>query len=678
MLNRPIKGLLLLVASLFFLFITEPILAAQKPVAKPTIKLKPQKINSRAELAKLIMSHHTNRYHRYPIATLDGTFLSATSIEDKGTVSHSDTNIQVQGVDESDTVKVDDTGYLYQLYNNQIRIIKGFPLSELNQVATLTFSDINFYPTGIFVQNGKLAVLGSSWQTLPQPDIKSGLPTDFVQLMYGGWWWWNNTISQTRVLIYDVSDHANPKQVRDVAIEGDYLDSRRIGDNVYFVTRTYPHYYMYGDVGSIVKMKLSDMLPNISDTQAGITTTKFLPLNDLAYFPDFVEPDYVVAASINLEHPEQEISTKAYLGAGELIYASTQNLYLSASKYNFNAQYDESGVPIVFTNNITTQIFKFGLQNGQINFSAAGEVPGTVLNQFSMDEKGDYFRIATTTPDWYSGLNQSTNSLFVLNKNMKTVGQLENLAQGEQIYATRFLGDRCYIVTFRLVDPLFAIDLSIPDKPTVMGELKIPGYSNYLHPYDETHLIGFGKDAAVYNSDQPGSDQFWAGGSAFYQGLKVALFDVADLKNPKELYSVTIGDRGTHSPLLWDHKALYWDSVRHLFGFPVELYQLSQAFDPAKPWTYGMPTYQGAYIYEVTPEQGFTLKAKLSQIPPDVTPVHVTYGDYEYAYWNWDVNNWFVNRLLRIDTNLYTLSNNQLKAYDLEQFQEQGKLTFNP
>ena len=674
MLNHHIKGLLLLILSLIFIGIAEPALAAAKPTVKPSAKLKLQKINSRAALAKLIMSHHTNRFNRVYFLDDMAPGVANTASENKSTVSHSDTNIQVQGVDESDTVKIDDSGFLYQLNNNQIRIIKGFPLSELNQVATLSFSDINFYPTGLYVQSDKLVVLGTSWQALTQPEIKP-LPYVDTKMIYGGWW---NNISQTKVLIYDVSDHTQPKQIRDVAIDGDFINSRRIGDDVYFVTRTYPHYYMYGDVSSMVKMKLSDMLPNIIDTQSGTTTTKLLPLKDLAYFPEFAEPDYVVIASVNLAHPEQDIVTKAYLGAGEMIYASTQNLYLSASKYNFNAQYDDTGIPISYINDITTRIYKFGLLNGQINFSAAGEVPGTVLNQFSMDEKEDYFRIATTTQDWYSGLNKSTNSLFVLNKNMKTVGKLTDLAPGEQIYATRFVGDRCYIVTFRLVDPLFAIDLSIPDKPTVMGELKIPGYSNYLHPYDETHLIGFGKDAAVYNSDQPGSDQFWPGGSAFYQGLKVALFDVADLKNPKELHSVTIGDRGSNSPLLWDHKALYWDSKQHLFGFPVELYQLSQAFDPAKPWTYGLPTFQGAYLYEVTPEQGFTLRAKLTQIPPEITPIHVTYGDYEYAYWDWDVTNWFINRILRIDNYLFTLSNKQLNAYDLDQFQEQGKLTLTP
>lgn len=664
------KKVLLLVATglLFSGFAYQPAFAVEKAKV-----IKPLKV-SRLTLAKLLMSRSTNRFHRYfmleDMATTTSPIAAVSTNTSAKTVSHSETNIQVQGVDESDSVKVSDNGYIYQIYNNQVRVIKGFPIADISQSTTLNFPDTNFYPTGLYVQNNKLVVLGNSWQNLPQTTSSK---------MAVGWWFWN-TYSQTRVLVYDVSNPDKPQQERDVAIDGDYLDSRRIGDDVFFITRTYPHYYMYGD--TTANLKLADMLPTIVDTKSGKTTKKLLPLSDISYFPNFVEPDYVIAASINTVHPEQAINTKAYLGAGELIYASTQNLYLSASKYHFNSTGDIAvgnvELPTTNKNTVTTQLFKFAIQNGQLNFTAAGEVPGTALNQFSMDENGDYFRIATTTQNWFNNNNKSYNSLFVLNKDMKTVGKIDSLAEGEQIYSTRFLGDRCYIVTFRLVDPLFAIDLSTPTNPTVMGELKIPGYSNYLHPYDETHLIGFGKDAAVYQSEQPNSDQFWAGGSAFYQGLKVALFDVADMKNPKELYSVTIGDRGSNSPLLWNHKALYWDSERHLFGFPVELYQLPNGFNPKEPWQYGLTSYQGAYIYEVTPEKGFNLKAKLTHIPDSITPIHITGENYEYNYWDWTTYDLFIDRMIRIDNSLYTLSNKQMNVYDLNDYQQQGSLMFNP
>ena len=678
MLNHRNKGLLLLASSLLFTVTAQPIFAATVttiPVIKPVVtKLKPQKITSRLTLTNLLMKHKTNRFYRYPIymvndagsptvamPTVDAGKVnsSATATAPSVTtspVSHSDTNIQVAGVDESDIVKVGDDGYIYQIHGGVIRVVKGSPVVELVQTADIVLPDTNFTPSGIYIQEGKLVVIGSSWQTLAQPVSTTKMAYDYCC-------WWGG-YSQTRALVYDVSDHANPKQIRDVAIDGDYLDSRRIGDDLYFVTRTYPRYYMYGDMSSTT-IKATDMLPSIAETKAGKTTTRIMNVTDVSYFPDFVEPDYVVVASLNLAQPDKAVVTKAYLGSGELVYASIQNLYLSAAKYNFGGSSD-----VVPQNNVSTQIYKFGIDKGAVTFSAAGEVEGTALNQFSMDENGDYFRIATTTQSWYSDTSETHNSLFVLNKDMATVGRLENLAKGEQIYSTRFMGDRCFIVTFKLTDPLFAIDLSKPENPVVAGELKIPGYSNYLHPYDENHLIGFGKDAVIFDSTQPNSDQSWAGGSAFYEGLKMALFDISDMANPKEMYSVTIGDRGTSSPLLYDSKALYWDAEKHLFGFPVEVYQLPKGFDPAQPWNYGVGKSQGAYIYEVTPENGFVQKAILSQLP--ATNVTVEYGS------STSYQDYFVDRILRIDSSLYTLSNNQLNVYDLENFNNQGKLAFKP
>lgn len=690
MLNR--KGLLLLASSLLFTVTAQPVFAAKtptKPVATPAkpaaSKLKPQKVTSKVALANLLMKHKTNRFYRYPLYYYDyevvdvedmafptdtaeaPTMAAPPPVNSKGgdvvtgaapttdtapadaTVSHSDTNIQVEGVDESDIIKVGDDGYIYQIHGSTVRVVKGYPVVQMKQTADIPLPSSNFTPSGVYVQDSKLVVIGSAWQYLEEPASSKSV--------YGGYYccWWGG-YSQTRAVVYDVSDHANPKQIRDVAIDGDYIDSRRIGDNLYFVTRSYPRYYMYGDIGATT-IKTEDMLPTIIETKAGKTTTRTMAVTDLSYFPDFVEPDYVIVAGVNLTSTTKNITTKAYMGAGELVYSSMSNLYLSASKYNFGGSGD-----VTPTDTSSTQIYKFGIDKGSVTFAAAGEVAGTALNQFSMDEYNDHFRIATTTQSWSSGTGESHSSLFVLNKDMTTVGKLENLAKGEKIYSTRFMGNRCYIVTFKQLDPLFAIDLTTPENPFVAGELKIPGYSDYLHPYDENHLIGFGRDAYVTDS-----------GSAVPLGLKMALFDVTDMKNPQELYNVQIGDKGTDSPLLSNHKALYWDAEKHLFGFPVDLAELPGAFDKANPWMYGYSKWQGAYIYEVTPEKGFVEKARLSQLPVTKN-VAINYGDYNYySYYNY-----FVDRILRIDNSLYTLSNNQISAYDLENFKEQNKLEFNP
>ncbi len=676
MLNH--KGLLL-ASSLLFTITAQPVFAgtaSASTVSTTTTssvvnKLKPLKVTSKLVLANLLMKHKTNRFYRYdsgivsdtampiiglaPIDKVGETTIASPAptapVTSDSTVSHSDTNIQVQGVDESDIVKVGDDGYIYQIHGGVIRIVKGFPVVEMVQTADIKFPDSNFTPSGIYIQDGKLVVIGSAWQSLAQPTPSGG------KMAYNCCWW--GGYSQTRALVYDVSDHANPKQIRDVAIDGDYLDSRRIGDNLYFVTRSYPRYYMYGDIGTTIKT--TDMLPSIVETKNGKTATRTMAVSDLSYFPDFIEPDYVVVASLSLTNTAKSVTTKAYMGAGELVYASMQNLYLSASKYNFGGSADS--VP---TNTSSTQIYKFGIDKGAITFSAAGEVAGTALNQFSMDENGDYFRIATTTQSWYSGTNESHNSLFVLNKDMTTVGKLDDLAKGERIYSTRFMGNRCYIVTFKQVDPLFAIDLTVPENPFVAGELKIPGYSEYLHPYDENHLIGFGHNSTTYTYDNGQS-------VAVPLGLKMALFDVTDMKNPQELYNVSIGDKGTSSPLTYNHKALYWDAEKHLFGFPVDVSELSVPFDAKNPWVYGSGKWQGAYIYEVTPEKGFVEKAKLSQLPITKN-MTIKYGDSD----SFSYSNYFVDRILRIDNSLYTLSNNQINAYDLANFKEQNRLELNP
>ena len=667
------SSVLLLASSLLFTVTAQPVFAATT-TTKATVadKLKPQRLTSRLSLANLLLKHKTNRF-RYSMvdyvledamngAPIPPAMASPNEKTSDSDFNTSETNVQVQGVDESDIIKVAKNGYIYQIYNGKIRVIKGYPVVEMTQRADISLPQDNFSPSGLYVENGKLIVMGQTWQYLNSPEPR---PMEKIAIMPPidyGYCWWGCGYSQTRALVYDVSSPENPQLVRDVSIDGDYVDSRRIGDNLYFVTRSYPRYYLYGydDNLGAKEIQPADMLPAITETKQGKTTTRLMSISQISYLPEFVEPDYVIVTGLNLANDNKSVTTKAYLGAGEMVYSSVNNLYLSASKYNFGGDYyyDES----VKNNVTTTQIFKFGIGNGSITFNAAGEVEGTVLNQFSMDENGDYFRIATTTHNWYDGADQSTNSLFVLNKDMQTVGKLENLAKGERIYSTRFMGNRAYIVTFKQVDPLFAIDLTEPTNPFVAGELKIPGYSEYLHPYDENHLIGIGHEATSYD--------YGYGDVSIALGLKMALFDVTDMKNPRELYNVKIGDKGTSSPLTYNHKALYWDAEKHLFGFPVDYYEVSSG---GKPTDYGVGKWQGAYIYEVTPERGFVEKAKLSQLPITAN-MTINYGDYSpYTYYNY-----FVDRILRVENSLFTLSNNQLNAYDLSSFAEQNRVALKP
>lgn len=269
-----------------------------------------------------------------------------------------------------------------------------------------------------------------------------------------------------------------------------------------------------------------------------------------------------------------------------------------------------------------------------------------------MDEHKGYFRIATTTGEvWSSGQDISKNHIYVLNSELKLAGKVENIAPGEKIYSTRFMGDRAYMVTFRNVDPFFVIDLKNPQKPAILGKLKIPGYSDYLHPYDENHIIGFGKDTVEMKG--------WDGEpQAFYQGLKIAIFDVTNVSQPVEMSKVVIGDRGTDSEILNNHKALLFSKEKNLMAFPVTLMEKTPGVkDKANTSpAYGSFSFQGAYIYNIDLKNGLKYKGRISHLEP---------ADYQKAgdYWYDSDNN--INRVLYIGNVLYTISPGKIKAQSI-------------
>jgi uncharacterized secreted protein with C-terminal beta-propeller domain len=265
-----------------------------------------------------------------------------------------------------------------------------------------------------------------------------------------------------------------------------------------------------------------------------------------------------------------------------------------------------------------TLVYRIKLDQENIVVMAEGSVSGYVLNQFSMDEYNSFFRIATTI--WTN--RNSTNNLYILDMNLNVVGKLEDLAPGEQIYSTRFMGDRCYLVTFRQIDPFFVIDVASPTQPKVLGYLKIPGFSGYLHPYDENHVIGIGKQDS---------------------NLKLSLFDVTDVTAPTETAKYIVQAEYSDSPVLYEHKAFLFDKAKQLLALPVSTNMYWIRDGNSGYW-------QGAYIFDISLEQGFTLEGKIT---------HQNVADqFEY--------NLNVNRILYIDYVLYTISNNKVKINNLE------------
>lgn len=577
---------------------------------------------------------------------------------DGGTNDFSGTNLQVQGVDEADVIKTDGT-YIYKVSQNKLSIAKAMPAEAMEISNTITFDNNTYYPLEMYVDGDKLALIGNYYEyqesqnkIMPAEDMKMAVPGG-AAVGYR-----NNTF--TRIDIYDISNKSNPNKIRSVDVEGNYTTSRKIGGSIYLVSNSF-YYSAYDDKGELIPQNVQ---PLYRDTMTGASGTDMecVDYANIKYFPGCIgySNNYMNVMGIDINQQSQEAQISSYLGGSENVYCSADNMYVVAGA---SVQDGEETLKVQERDakgNITTidrtfpkykyvtKAYKFALSAGQLTYQTSADIDGNILNQFSMDEyKGD-FRIATTTWDNKGG---QSNNLFTFDKNLKPLGEITNIAPGERIYSVRFMGDKAYMVTFRQVDPLFVIDVADSANPKILGQLKIPGYSDYLHPYDETHIIGFGK-----NADDSGR----------FGGMKMAIFDVSDFANPKEMYTEFIGDRGTESPLLHNHKALLFSKEKNLLAFPVSLYEIPENYKNNKN-AYGVFKYQGLYVYDISLENGFSLRGRISHITDDE---YKKFGnDLSYSVAT-------VERGLYINNNLYTISNYGIMANDLNTLDYKGTVMF--
>jgi uncharacterized secreted protein with C-terminal beta-propeller domain len=532
--------------------------------------------------------------------------LSSSTEQSIGNMDYSGTNIQVEGVDEADVVKTDGK-FIYYAKGNQVIILKAYPAEEATILTKINFDN---HVNDIYVSGERLVIFTS---------------TDYYYYGYIDEYRDNKLNGpQTILTVYDISNKSRPEKIRELGMDGRYFNSRLIGDYLYYII-TNPAFILENDVP----------LPSIHENT---TWTRIEP--EQIWYPNNTRGwiEYYTIASLNLIDPEATLTTETFLlDSGSTIYVSQNNLYLTSQGWE-----------------IETSITKIGIKEGAITFKANGTVPGYVLNQFSMDEHKGYFRVATTDHNWRSG--SSGNNVYVLNEDLVIVGELEDLAVGEEIYSARFIEERCYLVTFKKVDPLFTIDLSEPDNPIVLGKLKIPGYSDYLHPYDENTLIGVGKETVEAKE----------GDFAWYQGVKISLFDVSDVENPRELAKIEIGDRGTDSPALYDHHAFLFSKRRNLLIIPILEATIDKNDFSGKvpPNFYGEYIYQGAYVFEINLE-GIELRGKITHLDDELDLLKSGYWfDSEYE----------VERSLYIEENLYTISQGMIKINNLETLSELAKI----
>lgn len=642
------------------------------------VTLLTQNESSGSAKVSLLVKEQALTFGQASAQAADVAVVTVQDLAKAATTGYSGTNVQVQGVDESDVVKTDGK-YIYTVNKQRIVVTQAYPADQMKVLSILDFpknQDSQFQPSEIYEDDKHLIVLGNSYQnykTAPYNESDGVTKKKMILPV--------RSQGTAKVMVYDLVDRSSLKLVKEAELEGNYVSSRKIGSSLYFISNKHVNYYQYRDMTDKEEAKIG-LAPAYRDSAAGDTFTT-IPLDLVYYLPKALEPNYVLIGGINLDELKQTMNVTSYLGSGQNVYASEENLYVAVTNYeqiriqpmSMPAGSPVQGIRVGEPNGSSqpieppkqeTIIYQFGLNAGKAAYKNTGKVPGRLLNQFSMDEHNGHFRLATTTGEvGRSDEGTSKNHVFILDANLKEKGKIENIAPGERIYSTRFMGDRAYMVTFKNTDPLFVMDLKDPAEPKLLGALKIPGYSDYLHPYDENHIIGFGKDTIEVDINNLKGPQSFA----YYQGMKVALFDVTDVNNPKEKFKELIGDRGTDSELLHNHRALLFSKEKNLLSFPVNVMKIDPnqtANDPKMlASAYGKFAFQGAYVYNLDLEKGFQLRGGIT---------HLTEDDLKKAGQYVHAGDKQVQRVLYIGDTLYTVSNGLIKANDLSTLLEKNSV----
>ena len=431
---------------------------------------------------------------------------TASSSADTGAVSsstdYSQTNVREAGVDEGDVVKTDGK-YLYILKSDSSVKIVDIQSSEMELVSTVTLDQLNESIEEIYLEDNQLILVTSGYDSSMEEQESDVYAVD--------------RYTYAAVSVYDISDREHPQQTGRMTQEGTYRQSRKNGNYFYLLTQYSP------SIGESVDD--SDVMPLVNEEKVTVNNI-YLP-------SDLNQPDYLVVSGTDLSDLQKPVSTKAIVSGASDFYMSTDSLYICCQNWEHGKS--------------STQILKFSCVDGEITASNMAELPGYLNDTFSLDEYDGYLRVLTTEDG-----NGESNNLFVLDEDMNTISTIRDIASGETIRSARFVGDMGYFVTFRQTDPLFCVDLSEPESPEILSELKISGFSSYLHMYGENRLLGIG-----YEADEDTGSQ---------TGVKLSMFDISDPENVTEENKYVIKD-AYYLPLDYNYKAITIDADKNLIGF---------------------------------------------------------------------------------------------------------------
>lgn len=541
---------------------------------------------------------------------------------------YSKTNIQVENVDEADIVKTDGD-YLYSVVDDKIAITKVENNGDFEVVSNI--SNIGT-PNDILINENKLIVISENY---------------------------NSKHDYTQIDVFDISDRENPKKIKKISTSFKYYTSRMIGNNVYIFASGYL------DLNDDKKI---ESIYSIDDKKQNVEFEKISYINN--------NESYKMTEILSFDlNNLNDIEFNGMLMDINNAYISEKNIYILNNKYETKSSSSDPQIKDLFgfkgifgvfdveyedSYGRYTNIYKFEIDGKDVKYVAKNKEKGTTLNQFSMDEFNDNLRITLN-----DGNNE--NKLCVYDKNLKKIGEIKDIAPGEKIYSTRFVKDRAYMVTYRTIDPLFVIDLSDPTNPEILGELKIPGYSTYLHPYDDNHIIGIGNDTKTTISRN--AEGRVTSERTVITGMKMAIFDVTDVSNPKELFNTKIGDSRTYSSILTNHKALLFSKEKGILGIPINNYNLDISInvtsdnisdsDISKRISSNR-TKSGYLVYDIDLTNGFKEKGTITHDSSDY-----------YSYSKEGVRGVYINDIL------YTLSNKYIKSNNLKDLKEIKSLKLN-
>ena len=530
----------------------------------------------------------------------------------------SETNIQVSGVDEGDTVKTDGE-HLYTLREcGSETCVVTFRLDPANAVA----EEIGVYaPEGSPEENNY-----TSARSLYLAQGSSGNGEDVLvtlsgQNQYIAWfdvWSWGS--SRTRVDFLSAADPSKLALRDTLVLDGDLVSSRRIGNTLYLVTRYTPGIEGFQPNAFDDETRLANQqLLSGAGTAELTPTVRFdgeeplaLVAGDDCYLSTgsvdvAANPSIITVSAVPLDNP-RSISSTCYVGDTETVFMTPGALYLATTQYEYQFTGEDR---LLYDPEHTTAIHKFALTGEGVNYTGSGEVRGHLgwsenKRAFRMGETGEssqYLNIVTSVGDTWN--ESSSTRLTVLEDSgdrLDYVNHIDGIGKpGEQLYAARFLGDRAYLVTFRVIDPLYVVDLSEPAEPVIAGELEIEGYSDYLHPVSDTLLLGVGKDAVP----DDGSSDFGFARGAWYQGVKLSLFDVSNPAAPTEIDALVYGKRGSESEVLQDHHGFTFlpatETSPARIAVPIQVHENDPTFagwDPSDPSTWYSFTNRGLYTFE--------------------------------------------------------------------------------